>query len=73
MVDEGAGTQFVATHEVPLGGEQPVLLHGGALLGVVLNKPAAMGACGRFLCFSCVGVESSCPRGAAGGYLCASS
>ena len=43
MVDESQATQFVATHEVPLAGEQPVLLHGGALLGVVLNKPAAMG------------------------------
>lgn len=36
--------QFVATHEVGLGGEQPVLLHGGGLLGVVLNKPAPSGA-----------------------------
>lgn len=45
-MDEAAATQFVATHEVPLGGEQPVLLHGGALLGVVLNKPSSMGEWG---------------------------
>lgn len=43
MVDESQATQFVATHQVPLRGEQPVLLHGGALLGVVLNKPSSMG------------------------------
>lgn len=43
MVDESQATQYVATHNVQLGGEQPVLLHGGALLGVVLNKPASMG------------------------------
>ena len=35
--------QFVATHEVQLGGQQPVLLHGGGLLGVVLNKPQPSG------------------------------
>ena len=40
------GPQFVATHEVRLGGDQPVLLHGGGLLGVVLNKPAPGGAGG---------------------------
>ena len=28
----------MATHEVRLGGQQPVLLHGGGLLGVVLSK-----------------------------------
>lgn len=36
-------TQHIVTHEVRLGGEQPVLLHGGGLLGVVLNKPHASG------------------------------
>ena len=36
--------QFVATHEVRLAGEQPVLLHGGGLLGVVLNKTGPGGA-----------------------------
>ncbi len=36
-------TQHVATHEVRLNGEQPVLLHGGGLLGVVLNKPHSSG------------------------------
>lgn len=35
--------QHIVTHEVRLGGEQPVLLHGGGLLGVVLNKPHASG------------------------------
>jgi hypothetical protein len=44
MVNEEAGSQHIVTHEVRLGGEQPVLLHGGGLLGVVLNKPHASGA-----------------------------
>lgn len=43
VVNEEAGSQFVATHGLQLGGEQPVLLHGGGLLGVVLNKPAPSG------------------------------
>jgi hypothetical protein len=41
--------QFVATREVPLAGSQPVLLHGGGLLGAVLNKPAAGGSGGSWL------------------------
>ncbi|KAL4855688.1 hypothetical protein ACK3TF_003771 [Chlorella vulgaris] len=50
VVNEEAGSQFVATREVPLAGNQPVLLHGGGLLGAVLNKPAAGGS-GRVLQF----------------------
>ncbi|KAL4432170.1 hypothetical protein ABPG77_005932 [Micractinium sp. CCAP 211/92] len=50
VVNEEAGSQFIATHEVGLGGEQPVVLHGGGLLGVVLNKPAPSGT-GRALQF----------------------
>eukprot|EP00887_Chlorella_sp_A99_P005680 scaffold1.g5680.t1 len=38
VVDETRGAQHIATHELRLGGQQPVLLHGGGLLGVVLNK-----------------------------------
>ena len=47
VVDETRGSQYVASHEVPMDGQQPVLLHGGGLLGVVLNKPVspAGGAC----------------------------
>ena len=54
----------MATHEVRLAGEQPVLLHGGGLLGVVLNKPGP-GATGGW------GSGAACGRLAWHGWLAA--
>jgi hypothetical protein len=48
VVDEASGEQFVAAHELRLGGAQPVLLHGGALLGVVAVDPLTLARRLRF-------------------------
>lgn len=41
VVDEENASHFVAAHDLQLNGAQPVLLHGGALLGVVAIDPTS--------------------------------
>lgn len=48
VVDESNAAQFVAAHDLALGGAQPVLLHGGALLGVVAIDPVTLQRALRF-------------------------
>ena len=48
VVDESSADQFVAAHDLALGGAQPVLLHGGALLGVVAIDPITLQRALRF-------------------------
>ena len=48
VVDEPNAAQFVAAHELALNGAQPVLLHGGALLGVVAIDPITLQRALRF-------------------------
>lgn len=48
VVDESNAGQFVAAHDLALNGAQPVLLHGGALLGVVAIDPVTLQRALRF-------------------------
>lgn len=48
VVDEENASQFVAAHDVQLSGAQPVVLHGGALLGVVAIDPVSLKRALRF-------------------------
>lgn len=48
VVDESTANQFVASHDVPLHGAQPMLLHGGALLGIVVIDPGTLQRSLRF-------------------------
>jgi len=58
VVDEDNAGQFVAAHDLALNGAQPILLHGGALLGVVAIDPVTLQRALRFFSwrdFSAVG------------------
>jgi hypothetical protein len=48
VVDELNAGQFIAAHDLALNGAQPVLLHGGALLGVVAIDPVTLQRALRF-------------------------
>ena len=48
VIDERTATHVIAAHEINLNGAQPILLHGGALLGLVAMDPVQLQRSLRF-------------------------